>query len=130
MTNDVKLTPRQIKAIGELLSGKGVIETAQAVGVSRQTMTRWLADPKFKQALADGEAALMSEINRRLLAIGGEAVDYLKSVLAAPDKQAVGVRASNVVLGRLLAIRELTELEQRITALEQTLQDRGDNEKS
>lgn len=112
------LSPQQIQAIGLLLTGSTKLAAAKEVGVSRQTMSAWAADPLFKQALADGQAQLMAELNRRLLAAAGAAVDYLLKVLKRPRNQAVGVRAADVILRRLLQTRDLTELEQRILALE------------
>ena len=115
------LNARQLKALSALLSGKTKTEAATEAGVSRQAMTKWLSDPVFKQALADGEAQLLSELNRQLLQLGSSAIEQLKTVLDKPDSQAVGVRASNVVLSKLLSIRELTEIEDRLGELEERL---------
>lgn len=115
------LTPKQIAALGALLAGKNRTEAAKEVGVARSTITLWLQDPAFKQALAEGQAALLDELNRRLLAAGGDAVSYLGKVLKKPDSQQLGVKAADVTLRRLLQTRELTEIEQRLVALERGL---------
>lgn len=126
MTNsdqtDSQLNPKQIKALAALLTGKTRIEAAKAAGVSRQTITNWLQDSTFRQALADGEAELMAGINRRLLLLAEAAVGRLEKVLKRPRDQRLAVRASDIVLRRLLQIRELTEIEERLLELERRLE--------
>ncbi len=118
-----KLTVRQSLAINALLSGQSKTAAAAAAGVRREQISRWLHQPEFTEALAAGEAELMQNLNRRLLAVATKAVDNLAGVIEAPDSQSVGVRAADVVLSRLLSIRELSEIEQRLTALEETKND-------
>lgn len=58
MTKDA-LTPRQLEAAALLASGKGVRETAEAIGVRPETVSRWRRIPGF----ADAEAV---ELNGEL----------------------------------------------------------------
>jgi hypothetical protein len=89
-------------------------------------MLKYLADPNFRAALRQAQSELLSELNRQLLLIGSAAINALGEVLAAPDSQAVAVRAADTVLGRLLQLRELGEIETRLRALEERIA----NEKS
>ena len=117
-----KLTPRQRRALESLLVTGDVTAAAAAASVTRQTVHRWLAQDAFKAALREGEAAKLEALSRSLVRLGDKAAQALEGAL---DDQAAQpgakVRAADVVLGRLLQLRELVSLEQRVSDLEEAL---------
>jgi hypothetical protein len=68
---EVKLSSQQHIAIGELLSGKNITETAEGLGISRQTLSSWLNHSSQFQA----------EMNKRRLEIIGESADYIRALI-------------------------------------------------
>jgi phage terminase small subunit len=117
-----KVTPRQLKAIETLLTTGDKTEAAKTAGVSRKTIYRWLKQDAFKQALAEAEAEALDALSRELVALGSKATATLKGAMTGNTPAATKVRAADIVLARLLQLRELVTLETRVLALEQALE--------
>ena len=117
------LTPRKRKAIAALLTTCDTTQAAQVAGVSRVTIYKWMRDQAFKDALKAGAAEALESLSRSLVTLGDKAV---KALGAALDDTAAGasvkVRAADVILSRLLQLKELIDLESRVTELERTVQ--------
>jgi hypothetical protein len=113
------LSPKQRKAVEALLTTGEVAAAAQAAGVSRATLHRWLADPTFVQAVRDAEARALDDLSRLLVRLGRTAVATLAKAMSDPTTPwATRVRAADASLGRLLQLRELATLEARVVELE------------
>jgi phage terminase small subunit len=114
------LTPKKQKAIAALLTSWDTTQAAQAAGVSRETIYKWMKEEPFKQALKEGAAVAMEGLSRSLVTLGDKAVKALSDALEgdSPLQAGARVRAADIVLSRLLALRELVDLEARITELE------------
>src|SRR5215217_1778868 len=118
-TTDQVLTPKQRKAVEALLLTGDVSAAAKEAGVSRESLYRWLKQPAFLEAVREAEARALDELSRLLVRLGRSAATTLGQAMvdkAAPA--ATRVRAADVVLARLLQLRELAVLEQRVTELE------------
>jgi len=121
------LTGPQREALEALLSGSSVPEAAKLVGRNRTTVWKWLQEPAFYQALKEGESTQMGQVSRALGAAGRGAVETLVSIKDDPEvPAAVRARAASDLLARLLPVREMVALEERLSALEKA-QDRGPN---
>jgi transposase-like protein len=113
------LTTKQQQAIVELLQSTDMVSVARKVGVNRTTLYRWTKQPHFVHALHEAEAVAVDELARMLVRIGRTAVTTLAKAMSDPaTPAATRVRAADATLSRLLQLRELAALEQRITALE------------
>lgn len=119
---ELKVTPVQARAIVALMTERDVKAAAKAVGCGERTIYRWLTEPAFQAALKQAQAAATDAAIRRLADATGTAVDVLKHVMgdaaASPNAR---IRAADVVLGRLMDLRQLSEFEARLTAIEQEL---------
>ena len=114
-----ELSSKQRAAIAALIAGCNHQEAAAKAGVHGNRIGEWLKDPVFVQGLRDAEALALEAVSRDLLALASKARLAIETVL--DDDQAadsIKLRAADVVLTKLLAIRELASLEARITALE------------
>ena len=120
-----KVTLRQKRAIEALLTTPNLTEAASVAGVSRKTLYKWLKQPAFQQALQQAEQEALAALQRRLVALGSGAADALEQAMRPTEETRYRLRASDIVLGRLLQLRELVELEARIAALEQRLSGEG-----
>ncbi|MBE3143368.1 MAG: hypothetical protein IMZ61_05515 [Planctomycetes bacterium] len=116
------LTPRKRKAIEALLTTCDTTQAAQAAGVSRVTIYKWMRDQAFKDALKAGAAEALESLSRSLVSMGEKAVKTLEEALTY-DLKAPGarVRAADVILSRLLQLRELVDLENRVSELEKAV---------
>lgn len=115
-----KLNTKQRRAVDALLLTGAVGEAALAVGVNRGTLSRWLREPVFRQALREAEGGALAELQRRLVALGGSAADALGAALDHAEVR-VRLRAADVTLARLLQLRELVDFDERLARLEEQL---------
>jgi transposase-like protein len=114
-----KLTGKQQKAVGALLATGEVKAAAAEVGITRETLHRWLRQPHFLEAVRQAEAEALDELSRLLVRLGRTAVATVAKAMSDPGTPvATKVRAADVALGRLLQLRELAQLEARVQALE------------
>lgn len=118
-----KLTPKQERAIRALLEHKSVSEAAASIGVGERTLYRWLTDPAFQQALSAAEGDLLDAATRRLLSLQDDAISTFADMLSDDSEASatVKLRAAQAVLDYMLKLRELRDIEQRLTTLEQAM---------
>ena len=118
--NGSGLTTKQVRAVQALLTTKGLAEAAQTAQVGERTLARWLTEPVFRAALSQAEGDLLDAATRRLLSLQDSAIGAFEAVLDGEEvSHTVRLRAAQGVLDHLLRLRELRNMEQRITALEQ-----------
>jgi hypothetical protein len=115
----IKVTASQHRAIAALLSTKSVIEAASTAGVGERTLRRWLTQYHFVTALRQAEGAMLDAATRRLLAMQDDALDTLLGLiedLEADDN--TRLRAALGILGHVLRLRKVRDIEDRLSALE------------
>lgn len=89
-----ELSPQQVEAVELLLTGFTVTATAAALGVSRETVTRWRhSDPGFEAAYNAGLLSAWEASHKRLLDTRGKAIDKLAELLDSDDP-AIALKAS------------------------------------
>ena len=119
MTQNGTLSTKKQAAIAALLSSPSITEAAEASGIGRSTMHRWLEDPEFKQALSAAEAEAISSAVRRMV---GDMSDNLATMRDIRDGKesspALQLRAAALLDASLLKWREIASIEERLLALE------------
>ncbi len=115
------LSPKQRKAVAALLTTGDATAAAQAAGIARDTLYRWMGQPLFLEAVRAAEAQALDDLSRMLVRLGRTAAGTLaKAMSDAATPIATRVRAADATLGRLLQLRELATLEARVAELERT----------
>jgi hypothetical protein len=118
--NGAQLTPQQQRAITALLNARNVREAAALSKVAERTLWRWLSDPDFIAGLRHAESSLLDAATRRLLTMQDGALDTLQGLLSgAVVDDGVKLRAALGILAHVLKLRELRDVEARLTALEE-----------
>jgi hypothetical protein len=123
MADSETLTPKQLQALAELLKSGNVSKAAKAGGVDRRTVHRWLAeDPGFKRAVGEAEAAALTLAASGLVRLMDKAIRVFEVVLdSSTATTAQKLRAADSVLEKVIKLRELVTLEQRVKNLEDQL---------
>ena len=111
-------------AIGALLTHSTHEAAAKAAGVSESTLARWLREPTFAAAVREARRRALEQALGTLSAATAEAVETLRACLGA-EGEAVRVRAAVAILEHAMRGAEVTDLEERIAALEAALEARG-----
>jgi hypothetical protein len=101
-----------------LASGVSVAEASVTAGVSSRTVFRRLKDGTFVERVRQARAAITERTLAKLTDAGCEAADVLRALLiSAPP--AVKLGAARAILELAGRLREATETEARLAALEQ-----------
>lgn len=115
-TNQVKLE----RAVAALIAHGTITRAAKAIKSSARNFARWMDQPEFQRLYRDAKRQLVHEATSRLTVNARRAADTLRKIF--DDKKATpGARVSAAAntLRLTLESYELTELEQRIAALEE-----------
>jgi hypothetical protein len=94
---------------------------ARQAQVSERTVHRRLADPKFCKQLEQLRSDILQRTSSSLTAAGSESVRTLLELQKATVPHATRLGAAKAVLEIGMKLREMTELKDRIAALEQRL---------
>ncbi len=114
-----ELTIKQRRAIKALMVSSSLSEAARAAGVSPRSLTRWLDDPTFRAELTRQEQAAIDAASRRLAGLAAEAVREVEAILKSEAAPSIKLRTAEMILSHLLRLRELVNLEARVSALEE-----------
>lgn len=116
---------KRLAAVPLLAAGLSYDDIAERIRVTKRTIVAWNADAAFAAEVARARSAILEQ-TAGLLA--GEALATVKVLVTLRDRGEVeGTRlgACRTILDKLVATRELVELEQRLGAIEATLALRG-----
>lgn len=92
-----KLTPEQLNAIDLLILGKADREVAEAVGVRRETVTKWHKNPFFSAELSTRREELWVDAKLRLKFLAHEAVNVLTRGLSSADEKVAITAAVHIL---------------------------------
>ncbi len=101
-----RITKRQLDGITALMECESVTEASKVVGVSRSTIHRWMAEPRFQQALREARSKVHGVALSRLCQLAGEAVACL----------AKGMRGDSITRTQYHCARSILEFAQGATA--------------
>ena len=116
--SNTDLTQKQLKAIAALLSRKTVKAAALEAGVSRTTIYTWLRQKDFSQELRKAQGVAIDAAASRLAGGLSEAIEELARLIKSADTDSVKRLACSAWIEYALRLREFSDLEQRIEALE------------
>jgi hypothetical protein len=111
---------KQDQAAVFLAAGTSVKDTAAKTGIGLRTLHEWLVKPEFTRLVGQYRGRVIGETLGLLAGVAVEAVKTLREALNC-DRASVRVRAAQTILDRLIQIRQATELEERLVALEERM---------
>ena len=117
MTKNDRLSRKQQVFVKAILTNISVRNAALAAGISETTAYRWLRLDVVKTSILDSENEALAEISRGLLKLAKGAIAALENILNESDNKDK-LKAVDIILSKLLAIRELTTIETRLSELE------------
>lgn len=116
-----KLTARQRRMIAVMLTSKNIGEACETVQVGRSTLTRWLDQEHFINALRKAQGEAITHAGSQLIASQETAINTL--IKLAKDARNEGVKraAANDLLAYSLKFRDQVDIEERIEKLEKAV---------
>jgi len=116
----LRLSEKQVIAIQALMRSRTYSEAAEAAGVSRCTLYRWLKDDLFNAELSKQQNELIKRSSRKLAGALDLAVDVLIDLLKTKNPQIRRLTAVNLI-EYSIKTNDITDIEKRIKALEETI---------
>lgn len=101
----------------EIASGKSIRDAAEAAGVSERTAHRRVKEKKFAARVKALRGAMVDRAAGRLADSLAEATDVLRALLSS-ESETVQLRAADLLLSHSVKLAEVSDLEQRLEALE------------
>jgi len=118
-----RLKPAQTRALAALLTERDVAAAARAADVGERTLHRWLRhNEAFIAALQAAQAEALAAALRRLTGLTGDALATVADIMRNGESEANRLRAAALALEMYCRLRELSELDARVTALEERMQ--------
>jgi transposase-like protein len=114
---------REIVALA-LASGKTAKATAAECDVCERTIGLWMAEDAFRRRVAELRGDMVQRALGRLADSMTAAADKLRELLTA-EGESVRLGAARSLLELGVKLRESVELEQRLLAIERTLEERN-----
>lgn len=107
------------KALVALLTSDTQAEAAQKAGVSRRTISSYLADPEFNAEYRRRKRSILTEAARQLQRNMKSAISTLDSISKSKDsKDSDRIAASRLILEFSLRYEEITDIMTRMEELE------------
>jgi transposase-like protein len=106
------LRPKQLRAIQEMPAARSWRDLARRVGVSENTLHRWLRDdPDFRAAVQERVSLALVELQHGLASVALQAVRTLEAAMDMSQKVPWGVRvkAAQVALESAIAVHGLAK---------------------
>jgi len=120
--HDMSLPPRKRKAINALLARGNVARAAEDVGITRQTLHRWLKDKDFAHALKEVSGEQLEHSTNRLVALMDEAIQTLADLLKSRSEHQRRLAADSII-SHAIKLKDMSDFEIRLLELERRAQD-------
>jgi len=115
-----KFSRKKEEAIIALLTQRNVDEAAKSIGISTQTLVRWMQVPEFDKAYREARRAAYGQATARLQQATSAAVSTLLKIMVDTNAPpSTRVRAADSVLDHAKQAIEIEDVEVRVAALEQ-----------
>ena len=124
---DAALTPEQVTALAALVEDPDVQMAADAAGVNRGTIYRWMKKPGFQSELTRQRNEVFAAALASVKTHAGRAVAQLAGMLNASDER-VRRLVCNDILAHGLKAHDMQDIQERLKVLERNMkQRRGSN---
>lgn len=113
------LSPKQLRIIATLATGESQNEAARCHRVSQNTVSTWLKDPEFKEALNQATLAVWDEALRAAVGRVAAAIETVDGIRTNERVKAADRLQACKMLISLAEKVKLAEIERRVEVLEQ-----------
>jgi hypothetical protein len=108
---------KEKQLIADLAAGMTIQEAADAAGVSKRTVNRRLANPRFKRCIMDVRASCVANATARLLTGLKQATNVLNLLVESSD-QRIQERAAIKLIELAVKLNAVSEQERRLEQIE------------
>jgi len=121
-SDEKTLTSRQVKALPHLACCSSNEEACRQAGISKDCFYTWIKNPIFKAELEKLRNEIVHDAISHLKSNTIKAATTLVCLTDRVDSPSVQRAAANDILNQVMKFKELTEIEERLRALEKQSQ--------
>jgi hypothetical protein len=117
MPHGEKFSRLRERAVAALLTHSTIRAAAASIGITERTLQRWQRDPRFVKEWRAARSRLVEHAIGQMQRVAPDAAGVLRQSLKA-GRTADRIRAAAAVYDRAIGGEELTDLKERVEALE------------
>lgn len=103
----ILMTGDKLAVVADLFTPMTHNEIARKHHISRTTLSRWLREPLFQEALHDARRDAISKIGLAMAGLVEKSIVVLSDALEPDQKMGYRLRAAEIVTDRLIRLEEL-----------------------
>jgi Homeodomain-like domain len=126
MTDEIREVTKSQLAVA-LARGISVSAWAQAHNVPRPTVYRWASEPEVRQEIAACRRRMVDQVVGLMVKRARKAVAGIGALADGAESETVRLKALLSILSQMMAVSRFGDLEQRMTEIEEQLNDRAGN---
>ena len=107
-----------------IAGGESIAAWAQQNGVSERTAFYWAKDPRVRREVEACRRRALNQAIGRLTGMTTKAADRISTLAQEADSESVQLRASRAILADMIAVSKFSDLEYRMTEIEEELEKR------
>ena len=111
----------------EIAQGKSVSMWARQNEVPCRTAYRWASEPSVRRAVASRRRCAFDQAIGRMAKPAVWAINQIAAIANGAESESVKLRALRSIFSHMMSVSKSTDLEFRITKLEEELRDRCDS---
>jgi hypothetical protein len=109
-----------------IAEGESIIAWAPENGVPERTAFRWAQDPKVRREVEACRRRVVNQAIGRLTGMTTKAADGIVTLARDADSESVQLRAWRAILADMIAVSKLSDLEFRMSEIEEQLDKRAE----
>jgi transposase-like protein len=114
-----KFGRKQEEAIAALLTQRNIDEAAKSIGISPNTLLKWMKQPEFLTAYREARRdAYRQAVARLQQGTSAAATTLLKTMIDPNTPASVKVRAAEAIFNHAAKAIEIEDIDARVSALE------------
>jgi hypothetical protein len=108
--------------------GESVTEWARRNNVPRRSAFRWASDPKVRRSVESWRRRALDRAIGRMAGLALKAANGIARLADGADSESVQLRSWRAILADQMAVSKFSNLEQRMSEIEEQLGDRTQNQ--
>ncbi len=119
------MNSRQRRFVSALFECSTIAEAAARAGVSERSSRNYLRDPEVLAAIREADADALNTLQRNLMRLTQDAIQAFEDAVTGDESGTpLRTRAGDLIVQRLMQVREHVTIEDRLSELETLLNDR------
>jgi hypothetical protein len=124
MPDEIRID-KKTSLVQAIARGQSIAAWAKTNEVPRRTAFRWARDPKVRGAVEASRRRALNRAIGRMASLATKAADGIARLAKEAESESVQLRAWRAILADQMAVSRFSDLEYRMTEIEEQIRDRA-----